>query len=77
MGEFDRVRWHCRRGLLELDLTLTRFVDQHYAALTASEKATFEALLDRPDDRLWDLISGREEPETADLAAVVRWLRSG
>jgi len=76
MGELDRVRWHCRRGLLELDLTLTRFVDQHYAALTAAQKAAFEALLDRPDGELWDLISGRREPEPGEIAALVRWLRS-
>jgi len=77
MGELDRVRWHCRRGLLELDLTLTRFVDQHYAALTASQKAAFAALLDRPDGELWDLISGRAEPEPGEIGALVRYLRGG
>jgi len=29
MGDFDRVRWRCRRGLLELDLILARFLERH------------------------------------------------
>ena len=29
MSEVDRIRWHCRRGLLELDIVLARFLDRH------------------------------------------------
>ena len=29
MAELDRIRWHCRRGLLELDLMLERFLERH------------------------------------------------
>ena len=77
MSELDRIRWQCRRGMLELDLTLAKFLDHDYAALTASEKAAFRSLLDRSDEELWALISGRKEPEAAELAPVVRLLREG
>jgi antitoxin CptB len=59
--ELERVRWRCRRGLLELDIVLGRFVEQHYAKLGESERQAFDALLDMPDNPLWDMIAGRAE----------------
>jgi antitoxin CptB len=62
MKELERVRWRCRRGLLELDIVLGRFVEQHYAGLNELEKVAFDVLLDMPDNSLWDMITGRVEP---------------
>ncbi|MFO1322115.1 MAG: succinate dehydrogenase assembly factor 2 [Burkholderiales bacterium] len=76
MSEPDRVRWHCRRGLLELDLVLTRFLESHYPSLDAEGRKTFSALLELADNDLWDLVSGRiDAPEPA-WQAVVALLRS-
>ena len=58
----ERVRWRCRRGLLELDIVLGRFVEQHYAALDDTQQVAFDALLDMPDNTLWDMITGRDAP---------------
>ena len=58
----ERVRWRCRRGLLELDIVLGRFVEQHYAGLDELQKVAFDALLDMPDNVLWDMITGKEAP---------------
>ncbi len=57
----QRVRWRARRGLLELDIVLGRFIDAHYARLDEKEKQAFEELLDMPDNPLWDMITGRAE----------------
>lgn len=57
--ELSRLRWRCRRGLLELDLLLERFVAQSYARLSAAERVAFDVLLDLPDDELWQMITGR------------------
>lgn len=57
----QRVRWRSRRGLLELDIVLGRFIDAHYAQLDEKEKQAFEELLDMPDNQLWDMIAGRAE----------------
>jgi len=46
MSELDRVRWHCRRGMLELDLLLHRFLDRHLASLTPDEMERFKEVLD-------------------------------
>ena len=62
MKNLERVRWRSRRGLLELDIVLGRFVEAHYAGLDEKEKQVFEVLLDMPDNPLWDMITGRAEP---------------
>lgn len=51
------MRWRCRRGLLELDIILQRFVDMYYAKLDKTEIRQFETLLDLPDNDLWDMIA--------------------
>ena len=53
------MRWRCRRGLLELDIVLGRFIEQCYAGLDEVQQISFDALLDMPDNDLWDMISGR------------------
>ena len=62
MKELERVRWRCRRGLLELDIVLGRFVEQSYEGLDDQQQIAFDALLDLPDNVLWDMITGREVP---------------
>ena len=60
--ELDRIRWRCRRGLLELDIVLGCFVEQSYAELDEAGREVFDALLDMPDTELWDMIAGRAAP---------------
>jgi len=60
MKEFERARWRCRRGMLELDIVLQRFMDQNYRQLDETELLQFERLLALPDNDLWDLISGKQ-----------------
>ena len=72
----DRLRWRCRRGMLENDIVLARFLDARGATLAAVDIAALEVLLDRNDNDLWALLSGREEPADAALAPLVACLRS-
>jgi len=58
-----RMQWRARRGLLELDLFLQPFVAKHYSSLNEAELLTFEALLDMPDNTLWDMMSRRENAD--------------
>ncbi len=71
-----RVRWRARRGLLELDIVLGRFVDAHYMQLDDAGRNAFEALLDMPDNLLWDMIAGRCEAEPGELQALLEKIRS-
>jgi antitoxin CptB len=61
----SRLRWRCRRGMLENDLVLERFLARRGDALTEDEVAMLDRLLDLPDNELWDLIAGRAEPPDA------------
>jgi antitoxin CptB len=76
MGDLDRVRWRCRRGLLELDLVLAAFLGRGYGRLDAAQRRLFDELLDWPDNDLLDLVLGRREPEPR-FRAVVEMLRAG
>jgi succinate dehydrogenase flavin-adding protein (antitoxin of CptAB toxin-antitoxin module) len=71
MAEIDRVRWHCRRGLLELDVVLTRFLDRHFETLSPQQRAAFKRLLDYPDNDLWDFVSGKQPPPDAVTARII------
>lgn len=57
--EVRRLSWRCRRGLLELDIVLQRFSEQHLAELSASELVAFDGLLDLPDNEFLDVVTGR------------------
>ena len=58
-----RLRWRARRGLLENDLILTRFLDAHEADLSDDDVDALTRLLDLADNPLMDLILARKEPE--------------
>ena len=53
----DRLHWKCRRGLLELDLVLQRFMP----ILKDEDVQPLSALLDLPDNDLWDIVIGRSD----------------
>ena len=74
--EMNRLRWSCRRGLLENELVLERFLQAHAALLEGERLSAFKILLDYSDDRLWSLVSGRSECGDPALGEVVRLLRS-
>ncbi len=57
-----RLRWRARRGLLENDLIVTRFLDAHEANLTDDEVDAFSRLMDLADNELMDLLLARKEP---------------
>ena len=73
---FARLRWRCRRGMLENDLILTRFLDARGEAITEDEVAALDRLLDLTDNELWDLLAGRAEPADASLRPLVVSLRA-
>jgi antitoxin CptB len=69
--DLGKLAWRSRRGLLELDLWLGRFVQRQLFALTTAEREQYEALLELPDPDLLELLDGRREPLPG-LAALIR-----
>jgi antitoxin CptB len=70
--EIRRLRWQCRRGMLELDHLLLRFLELGYADLDAGRRGELTALLRQEDQDLSDWFMGRREPEDSRVAALVR-----
>ncbi len=70
-----RLRWHCRRGLLELDLTLGRFMDEKLVSLTPEQVMQFEALLEYEDNDLWAVLTRRQACTDPRLLNMVEMLR--
>ena len=60
--ELSKLRWRCRRGLLENDLLIEKFFSLHVATLTVSQAKGMSDLMDLSDNDLLDLLLQRKEP---------------
>jgi antitoxin CptB len=74
--ELNRLRWRCRRGMLENDLILTRFLDLRGEGITDQEVVALDRLLELSDNELWDLLAGRQEPVDAAVKSLLDALRA-
>jgi antitoxin CptB len=68
----NRLIWKCRRGRLELELVFERIIP----TLKDEEVKPFLALLELPDNDLWDVVAGRSDDYDARLNAIVMRLRA-
>jgi antitoxin CptB len=60
--ELSKLRWRCRRGLLENDLLIEKFFNRHEATLTITQAKGLSDLMDLSDNDLLDLLLKRKEP---------------
>ena len=74
--ELNRLRWRCRRGILENDLILTRFLELRGEGITDQEVVSLDRLLELSDNELWDLLAGRQEPADAAVKPLLDALRA-
>jgi antitoxin CptB len=76
----SKLRWRCRRGLLENDLFVERFFDRYADCLTTRHAAALNELMDLADNDLLDLLLARKDPEgdldTSAIKEVLGMLRS-
>ncbi len=76
----SKLRWRCRRGLLENDLFIECFFDRHAAHLTLGQARGLHELMDLADNDLLDLLLRRKEPEaditTNEVREVLEMLRN-
>ena len=74
-ARIGRLKWHCRRALLELDIVFQRFWAQAGDDLDDATEATLTRLLAYEDHDVWDLINGRAETDDNDVDLLVQRLR--
>lgn len=71
----ERIRWACRRGMLECDLFLVPFFENCYSSLADEEKKTFSAILTATDPELFSWLMGHSVPDNKDWLAIVEKIR--
>jgi antitoxin CptB len=78
-AELSKLKWRCRRGMLENDLLIQRFFTRHEHALSVSQAQGLARLMDLPDPDLLDLLLARSEPagelDRRDVREVLALLR--
>src|SRR5690606_29741366 len=72
--ELNRLFWHSRRGMLELDVLLVPFVQEVYPQLSAEDQARYRKLLECEDQDMFGWFMQRGEPEDPDLRYMVRMI---
>jgi antitoxin CptB len=77
MQKINRLRWQCRRGMLELDLLLLPFFEKHYLDLRVSEQVLFEQLLSYQDPDLYQILIKHKPVEDPHLHALVESILRG
>jgi antitoxin CptB len=70
-AEYNRVIWHSRRGMLELDIVLESFVKHSYLLLDLDSQALYRRLLTCEDQELFNWFLKKEPAKDAGLAAMV------
>ena len=77
VNNINRLRWQCRRGMLELDLLLLPFVEKHYLGLSASDQRLFEELLAYQDQDLHQILMKNKAVEDPQLRLLVEAISHG
>lgn len=73
--DLKKIIWNCRRGMLELDVILIPFAEQHFSNLTDSEQQVFVELLEEADPDLFNWLMGHGEPTRPEFAAMIKRIR--
>lgn len=71
----SQLRWRCRRGMLELDLLLTAFVEMEYNNLSKEDTELFSILLNHTDQDLLDLLLGKTKLSDSVISSLVERIR--
>ena len=76
MTDLSRLTWRCRRGTLELDLLLQRYLERCYQQADPVEQQQFEQLLSLEDPPLQRYLMGQDRPDEEALATLVDKIRA-
>jgi|HubBroStandDraft_1064217.scaffolds.fasta_scaffold399793_2 antitoxin CptB len=69
--QLGMLRWRCRRGMKELDLLLTRYIEERYRDAPLAHQAAFQELLESQDTVIYAYCLGQERPPTALLSSLI------
>lgn len=75
MSELSRLRWLCRRGMKELDLVLTNYLERHYPDADETQRSGFRKLLNLQDPELYGVILGKQTTDDKEIEGVIGIIR--
>ena len=68
----NRLRWKCRRGMLELDILLQNFLEDGFSSLAHDDRNLFEQLLEYEDNPLFELLMDHMQPADPNIKHVIQ-----
>lgn len=74
VDDYNRIYWHSRRGMLELDLVLMPFVEKHYKTLSPGRQEAYIKLLDCEDQDMFGWFLQHKIPEDPAIAEIVSFI---
>jgi antitoxin CptB len=74
--DMTRLKWQCRRGMLELDLLLESFLETQYPLLDKEQKHQFREMLEIPDPELYAFLMGKKKTKDGLLDDIIKQVRS-
>lgn len=72
MNKLSKLKWQCRRGTLELDILLTRYLETCFSFADKDEQAEFNKLLKLEDTVLIPYLIGESEPDTESMLLLIK-----
>lgn len=77
MSDLQHLKWRCRRGVKELDVVFTRYLEDQFPTASEEEQNTFRELLQIEDPTLFGMLVGSEPIENPQHAALLEKMRAG
>lgn len=74
LSDFNRLAWHSRRGMLELDVLLVPFLNDVYRDLNPEDQARYKKLLDCEDPDLFSWFMRHATPADPDHLRMVNMI---
>ena len=74
--EYAELKWRCRRGMLELDIVLNGYLDKNFNTMSPEQSTAFGAILDYPDQVLFDLLLGNMQSSDAGINSLIADIRA-
>lgn len=76
MVQLSKLRWQCRRGTLELDILLTRYLETCFQSAEQKEQEAFLHLLELEDTQLLPYLMGKSEPDLQEMQHLINKIRN-
>lgn len=76
MTELSQMKWRCRRGIKELDIILSKYLEENYNSASQDEQQAFREILYLEDPVLFSFLLDTEKPDNPEQIALINKLKN-